>query len=321
MTFFRVTGANKATGEDVSLVVEAVAAEVAEQVGIGRGLFVSDVTEIAPPMVLDNVTVAPPPPPPLSSRPEMTDKDCAVATVRKWHLTICHDLCLPYVPVIVRGRHREGLAGRAFYNWTQNESGFLAINFNGLIVGGPVGGEVSETYRVEIYEVPHYTERDYIRSLAHELRHIWQYINRVPPTEEDCNDYSARVLNRFSQPDCGLCPYWVGEEEWIKGEAAALRTREAARKEGRMGILSLLCVAALALGLICILAGIFLYYGNGCQMAYWGCNGSADPSGPVGLACFGAACLVVAGVTGAIWAVGRRRLGSRTVDAQARAAA
>jgi Zn-finger nucleic acid-binding protein len=158
-----------------------------------------------------------------------TSKAIAVETVRKWHLTVCHDLCLPYVPVIVRGPHAGGLAGHAFYNWTQNESGFIAFDFDGLILGGPIGGEVSETYRVEIYTVPHYTEREYLHVLAHELRHIWQYKNRVPPTEEDCVVYAGRFLIRFNAPDCEVTPHWVDEEEWAKGEENARKKREKKR--------------------------------------------------------------------------------------------
>ena len=151
--------------------------------------------------------------PPLPPSPIPETRRKAVETVRKWHLTILHDLCLPDVWVIVRSQHPQGLAGQAFYTRTQHQAGWFGVNIDGFILASPVGGGVSVSCHVEIYTAPHFTEPDYIRTLAHELRHIWQYHNNIAPTEEDCILYADRFISRFNAPDFGVCRYVVDEVE------------------------------------------------------------------------------------------------------------
>lgn len=156
-------------------------------------------------------------------------KDVAVETVRKWHLTICRDLCLPVVPVIVKLHGPLGTAGEFFGQRTQSPSGFVGMSFDGIFVGENVGGEVSTTYWVAIYAASNYGEREYLYTLARELRHAWHFLNNVPATVEDANDYAERFLNRFSDPNSGRYAGLVDETEYT----ANTRQRQLARSGQR----------------------------------------------------------------------------------------
>ena len=70
----------------------------------------------------------------------LMSKEIAVNTVRKWHLSVCHDLCLPVIPVIVQGAGGGGRAGLFVGSRTKQPSSFVAVDLGGIIVGGPSGG-------------------------------------------------------------------------------------------------------------------------------------------------------------------------------------
>jgi len=155
-------------------------------------------------------------------------KEIAVNTVRKWYLSVCHDLCLPEIPIIVKRVGGGGRAGLFVGNRTQEPSGFVAVDLGGVIVGESTGGKVSTSCQISIFATENYCENDYLYALAHELRHAWQFVNNVPPTEEDCNDYASRFLKRFSRPNCEAYRGLVDEKDYeicaAKREAAWNKT-------------------------------------------------------------------------------------------------
>ena len=163
-----------------------------------------------------------------------------VGTIRKWHLTICHDLCIPVIPVLYT-RALNGLAGEFHGAISQESQGCVALSIDGVILGGPTGGAVSTTCQVTIHEAEDYTETQYIHTLAHELRHAWHFLNAVPQTEEDANSYATRFLQRYPVPDFGIYTGPIDELEY-----AAIRARRKARRWADLRKVGLIVIAGLA---------------------------------------------------------------------------
>jgi len=175
------------------------------------------------------------------------NKSLAVVSIKKWLLTICYDLCLPVVPVIVK-HGGNGYAGRFFgeHSVTQDASGWVGMNINGFMIGGPVGGQVHEhtSYHIEIYVIAGYGEQEYLHTLAHELRHAWQFFNGIAATERDCNDYADSVLTRFDKPICGEYLGLIDEQDHKL--AAARNNRIYQEESGGNQIVVFLSLALLA---------------------------------------------------------------------------
>jgi hypothetical protein len=100
----------------------------------------------------------------------------ALETVRKYLLTICHDLCICPPKIIL----------------TINPIKTIWGNMIGLFTGDDCTGIVA------IQVVAEFTETDYFNILCHELRHAWQWNNRIPYTEKDANAYEASTQLRIS---------------------------------------------------------------------------------------------------------------------------
>jgi len=95
-------------------------------------------------------------------------KEIAINPVRKWHLTVCHDLCLPAISVIVKQSGGNGKIGLFLGKRTKDSTLFIEGDFNGLLLGGTVGGEISTSCSVTIYVEGGNNESEYLRGLAHD---------------------------------------------------------------------------------------------------------------------------------------------------------
>ena len=120
-----------------------------------------------------------------------------IKVVRKWLFTYSHDLCIP-VPVI-------GIA-----------------DVIPTCYGFSAGGVAISTHNAVWFAKTDQTPHEYLFTLAHELRHLWQHKNRVPVTEKDANDYGAggvgkagqaahRLIRRADPPAAGTVPLAVGQ--------------------------------------------------------------------------------------------------------------
>jgi hypothetical protein len=124
-------------------------------------------------------------------------------------------------------------------------TGFVAFGIGDVVVGAPTGGQLR--CRVEVYPAPDQDELDYVHALAHELRHVWQFVNNVPATEEDCENYACDFMRRNKQPYCGEYEGLVDDSDY------------ASRRSQTLGTMRTLGVYTLALILACTAAPFFSY--------------------------------------------------------------
>jgi hypothetical protein len=111
----------------------------------------------------------------VSSANEQREIRMAITVIRRWLHTIRHDLCLQGLPTIEICKPRMSI-------------------YNAPAAGQAIPGEA----RVRIFlQRNGGTEDEYLRTLAHELRHLFQYQNGIPATERDCEEYEQHVLQRF----------------------------------------------------------------------------------------------------------------------------
>lgn len=108
----------------------------------------------------------------------------AELSIRKWFLTICHDLCLsPDHFILIL-------------------SDYIDSGYN-----TPAAGSLQQIgnkkFKVNILISASNTQNDYRWILSHEMRHAWQFYNHIAATEQDCNNYANSFCERFCSPDCG----------------------------------------------------------------------------------------------------------------------
>jgi hypothetical protein len=104
-----------------------------------------------------------------------------VEVIRRWYLTICHDLCIPPPGVRI---HKPTFAG--IYNIS------------------PAGLYEPDLFRVTLFIVGEKMQEHYVLILAHELRHAYQHRNNLPMNERDAEEYMHYCIKRFEKgPETG----------------------------------------------------------------------------------------------------------------------